>query len=132
MERDEEIELDLEAGAKHLTGVETPKKKSRAKSRTKKSKDTVSKSAQKSGKQLPLSMLPPNQEDLDAYNHKCDMLKSEITKAPAYKVQMTYKTGDIFKHKTFGIGFVVLECGKQKVEVLFKTGRKLIAMGLKA
>jgi len=75
-------------------------------------------------------MLPPSQEDIDAFNHKCDMLKNEITKAPAYKVQATYKSGDIFKHKTFGIGFVVIGCGKQKVEVLFKTGRKLIAMGL--
>jgi len=36
MERDEEIELDLDAGAKHLTGDEPPKKKTRAKARPKK------------------------------------------------------------------------------------------------
>ena len=52
--------------------------------------------------------------------------KHEVEKAIPYKISKRYKIGDIINHKVFGIGFVVVESGLNKIEVLFQKGRKLL------
>ena len=131
-EKEDEVELDLEAGAKVLAGKALPKKKPRAKAKQKRLKDDGSKSGAKSGQSgLPLSLLPPAEEDLTQYSFKLTTNKNEIDKAQPYKITKHYKVGDIMNHKTFGIGFVVTESGKNKIEVLFHIGRKLLVNGQK-
>ncbi|MES2615976.1 MAG: hypothetical protein V4591_11250 [Bdellovibrionota bacterium] len=132
MERDEEVDLDLEAGAKLLISDDVVKKKSKAKAKPKKTKEEseLSKASVKNMSQLPLSMLEGTPEDRAQYDARLSAQKNNISSAKEYKATLRFKTGDIINHKTFGIGFVVAENGLKKIEVLFPQGRKLLATGL--
>jgi hypothetical protein len=133
MERDDELDLDLEAGAKLLIAQDdTGKKKSKAKSKSKKTKEDneTSKSSAKNSTQLPLSLLDGTSEDKAQFEVRMSTQKNNLPHAKEYKATVRFKNGDIISHKTFGIGFVVNESGLNKVEVLFAQGRKLLATGL--
>jgi hypothetical protein len=130
IDKEEDIELDLEVGAKVLSTVQT-KKKAKPKGRQKKAKDESLSKGTSKATALPLSMLPPAEEDLTQYSLKLTQHRNDTEKAIPYKISKYYKVGDIIQHKTFGIGFVVVEAGRNKVEVLFQSGRKLLVNGAK-
>ena len=134
MERDDEVDLDLEAGAKLLiaNNDEVVKKKSKAKAKPKKSKEDYEPKSPsvKNMAQLPLSMLDGTPEDKAQYEARLSAQKNNIGTAKEYKATLRFKVGDIISHKTFGIGFVVIDSNPNKIEVLFPQGRKLLAVGL--
>ena len=134
MDRDDEVDLDLEAGAKLLiaNNEEGLKKKSKSKAKPKKVKDDSepSKASVKNMAQLPLSMLEGTAEDKAQYEARLSAQKNNLGTAKEYKATLRFKTSDIINHKTFGIGFVVADSGLNKIEVLFPQGRKLLAVGL--
>jgi hypothetical protein len=130
MERDEEQDLDLDAGAKRLTGEDgTTKKKSKAKPKSRK-KDESETRVSKGSNQLPLSMQAGTTEDIAHYEARLSAQKNNVSQAKEYKASVRFKPGEIVHHKSFGIGFVVAESGLNKIEVLFPQGRKLLATGL--
>ena len=135
MEQDDEVDLDLEAGAKKLLAPdgEVPlKKKSKAKAKPKKPKDDSepSKATAKNMAQLPLSLLEGTPEDKAQFEARMSAQKNSIGSAKEYKAILRFKTSEIIQHKTFGLGFVIAEVGANKIEVLFSQGRKLLATGL--
>lgn len=134
MERDDEMDLDLEAGAKLLISnvEEGVKKKSKSKAKAKKPKEDSepSKATAKNMTQLPLSLLEGTPEDKAQYEARLSAQKNNLSSAKEYKATLRFKVSDIINHKTFGIGFVVAESGANKIEVLFPQGRKLLAIGL--
>ena len=134
MERDDEVDLDLEAGAKLLiaNNEEGLKKKSKAKAKPKKAKDDSEpkSSSAKNMSQLPLSMLDGTPEDKAQYEARHSAQKNNLGSAKEYKATLRFKVGEIINHKTFGVGFVVVDSGLNKIEVLFQQGRKLLAVGL--
>lgn len=131
MDRDDEHDLDLEAAAKRLTGEDKPKKKPRAKAKGKKVKtDSEAKSSSRSQNSLPLSMLDGSSEDKALYEARLSAQKNSANQAKEYKMSQPFKVGEVLNHKTFGIGFVVAECGTNKIEVLFSKGRKLLVAGM--
>lgn len=128
MGRDDDHDLDLDAGAKRLTGDDGRK---RPKSKSKKGKeDYEPRSVTKQAGALPLSMLDGTPEDRAQYEVYLHTQRNQIAHAKEYKPQQKYKTGDVIKHKVFGTGFVVAEASLNKIEVLFAQGRKLLAMGI--
>lgn len=130
MERDEEQDLDLDAGAKRLTGEEgVVKKKNKAKPKSRK-KDDSDNRLSKMNNQLPLSMQAGTIEDIAQYEVRLSAQKNNISQAKDYKPSIRFKPGEIVHHKSFGIGFVIAESGLNKIEVLFPQGRKLLATGL--
>lgn len=131
MERDEEVDLDLEAGAKLLTGQneDLPRRKSKSKAKKKDDGDLV-KPASKTLTALPLSLAPPTAEDRAQYEVRLSAQKNQLHLAKEYKVSIRFKVGDTIQHKTFGTGFVVAEGGLNKIEVLFAQGRKLLVSGI--
>jgi hypothetical protein len=46
--------------------------------------------------------------------------------ARPYKISETYKTGEYLEHSVFGTGRVVEIVGAEKIEVIFKEGRKIL------
>lgn len=135
MERDDEVDLDLEAGAKLLIANNEDavvKKKSKAKAKPKKAKDEnePNKATAKNMAQLPLSLLEGTPEDKAQYEARHSAQKNNLGNAKEYKATVRFKIGDIIQHKTFGLGFVVSDNGLNKIEVLFPQGRKLLATGL--
>ncbi|WP_186647816.1 hypothetical protein [Fluviispira vulneris] len=131
MERDEEQDLDLDAGAKRLTGDDPGvKKKSKSKAKARKKDDSDSRASTKSVAQLPLSMQAGTSEDIAQFEARLSAQKNNVSQAKEYKASVRFKTGEILNHKSFGIGFVVAESGLNKIEVLFSKGRKLLATGL--
>lgn len=133
MERDDEVDLDLEAGAKLLiSNEEGVKKKSKSKAKTKKTKEDAepSKASVKSMALLPLSLLEGTPEDKAQYEARLSAQKNNLGSAKEYKATVRFKSGDIINHKAFGVGFVIADCGSNKIEVLFPKGRKLLATGM--
>jgi hypothetical protein len=130
MERDEEEDLDLDAGAKRLAGEEgAVKKKSKMKTKVRKKEETEARTS-KSNSSLPLSMLTGSTEDIAQYEARLSAQKNNLTQAKEYRPSVRFKPGEIVNHKVFGVGFVVAEGGLNKIEVLFPRGRKLLASGL--
>jgi hypothetical protein len=138
MDREDDVDLDLEAGAKRLAGDDAaPRKKAKAKSKSKKPREEGESSSKvssssKTPTQLPLSMIDGTPEDKATYESRLSAQKNHLSNAKEYKASVRFKPGDIVSHKSFGIGFVVAEGGLNKVEVLFSTGRKLLVTGLGA
>jgi hypothetical protein len=134
MEQDDEVDLDLEAGAKLLIpdSDDGVKKKSKSKSKAKKSKDDSepARATAKNMANLPLSLLEGTAEDKAQYEARLSAQKNNLGSAKDYKATLRFKTGEIIQHKTFGLGFVISEVGTNKMEVLFSQGRKLLATGL--
>jgi hypothetical protein len=126
-DRDEEIDLDSLDAAKALLGDVAKKKpkskaKAKAKAKVRKPKDSSS----DSGSQLPLSMLTASSNDVAMFEAKVAALRAQKGSQIAYKQTQRFTTGDVLDHKTFGTGFVMAETGLNKIEVLFKAGRKLL------
>lgn len=44
-----------------------------------------------------------------------------------YSMRQSYGRGDVIRHKVFGLGIVVREAGRGKVEVSFRDGTRLLA-----
>ncbi len=128
---DGEEELDLEAGAKKLAMNADNRKKSKLKSKLKKKAEDHGRPAtSKSQNGLPLSMLNGTNEDKAQFEARMSSLKNNLANAKEYKPSIRFKVGEVIKHKSFGVGFVVSESGAIKVEVLFSEGRKLLVSGL--
>lgn len=133
MDRDDEQDIDLDAGAKRLTGEDPQvKKRPKSKAKAKRKDDTESRVNSKSSAQLPLSMLEGTSEDIALYEARLSAQKNNLNQAKEYKATLRFKPGEILNHKSFGIGFVIAENGLNKIEVLFPHGRKLLACGLGA
>jgi hypothetical protein len=54
------------------------------------------------------------------------------TDARPYKISETYSSGEYLEHPTFGMGRVVDVVGAQKIEVIFKEGRKVLLFNRKS
>lgn len=125
-ERDDdvgEVEIDV---AKVLLGETGVKKKPKAKAKAKKKDDAEPKMTAKLAATLPLSMQPAAAEDVAMFDSKFAALRGNTGNAKEYKATVRLNAGEIINHKSFGIGFVVAESGLNKIEVLFKAGRKLL------
>jgi hypothetical protein len=126
-DRDEEFDLDQMDVSKVLLGTDGAKKKAKPKAKPKKAKEeSESRTATKAGNTLPLSMQRGTAEDLAHFEAKMLQQKNNIANAKEYKATFRFKPGEIVSHKTFGTGFVVAENGLNKIEVLFREGRKLL------
>lgn len=128
-DRDEELDLDRPEVTKVLLGdAAIPKKKGKGKGKAKKSKeDGEVKTSAKGQAALPLSMQGQTSEDAAMFEAKFGSLKGAAAKdTKPYNTADRYKSGDVINHKKFGVGFVVAESGSNKIEVLFKAGRKLL------
>jgi hypothetical protein len=51
---------------------------------------------------------------------------------PAYKISDTYRDGSLLIHPTFGIGVVTKLISPRKMEVIFESSKKLMAMNIVA
>lgn len=132
-DRDEDLDLDSLDVTKVLLGDAGTKKKAKAKGKPKKAKDeSESKSVSKSSASVPLSMLAASPEDIAQFETRMLSHKNQLNNAKDYKASERFKSGDILSHKTFGTGFVVAESGLNKIEVLFRSGRKLLVTATKA
>ena len=125
-ERDEELDLDSPDITKALLGEKPAKKKPKAKAKAKKKDDSESRSVSKPGASVPLSMLAASPEDIAQFETKLLQLKNNLANAKDYKASLRFNSGEIVNHTTFGTGFVVAENGLNKIEVLFREGRKLL------
>lgn len=126
-EREEDLDLDRPEVSKALLGeAATPKKK--AKGKTRKAKDESEVKGQKGVVTLPLSMLSASSEDTALFEAKVATAKGAQSASKPYNANERYKQGDIMNHKKFGLGYVVAETGLNKVEVVFKTGRKMLVV----
>lgn len=122
-EFEENLDLHKVEVEEALLGAPPKKKPKARKSKSKESSDSGSGS---SGPTIPLWMLPPSSEDISLFEAKEKALKGQVGNAKAYAMKSRVNMGDIIKHKKFGLGFVILEVGLNKVEVLFKEGRKML------
>jgi hypothetical protein len=127
-DRDEEFDLDQMDVSKVLLGADGKKKpKAKAKAKVKKEKsDTESRTTAKAAAGLPLSMQKGSAEDIASFETKLLQHKNAIGQAKEYKASLRFNAGEIISHKVFGTGFVVAENGLNKIEVLFREGRKLL------
>lgn len=126
-DRDEDLDLDRPEVTKVLLGEAAVKKKPKAKA--KKTKEEGASTSKKDASILPLSMLAASSEDTALFESKFSSNKGAASSAKAYNMNDRYKTGDVINHKKFGVGFVVAESGLNKIEVIFKGGRKLLVIG---
>jgi hypothetical protein len=127
-DREEEIDLDSPDAAQALLGdlaKKKPKSKAKAKAKAKVKKPRESDSSS-GGVQLPLSMLTASSEDVAMFEAKLAALKAQKGSQQAYKQTQRFSVGDVIDHKSFGTGFVMTETGLNKIEVLFKIGRKML------
>ena len=126
-DRDEDFDLDTMEAAKALLGADGTKKKPKAKAKPKKEKsDAEPKISAKVNLTLPLSMQRGTAEDIASFETRIVQHKVAVANAKDYKATHRINPGEIINHKVFGIGFVVAENGLNKIEVLFKEGRKLL------
>ena len=125
-DREEEIDLDSPDAAKALLGdvaKKKPKSKAKAKAKVRKPRES---SADSGGVQLPLSMLTASSEDVAMFEAKLAALRAQKGAHAPYKQTQRFSVGDVIDHKSFGTGFVMAETGLNKIEVLFKSGRKML------
>lgn len=129
-DRDEDLDLDRPEVAKALLGEKAVKKKAKAKTKAKsrKKEDGETKISAKQAATLPLSMLSASNDDVAMFDAKANSHKSGVANARAYNMTDRFKVGEVMNHKKFGVGFVLAESGKNKIEVLFRIGRKLMIM----
>lgn len=127
-DRDEEFDLDSMSAdvTKVLLGSDG-KKKPKAKAKAKKEKiESEPKLSAKAASALPLSMQRGTPEDMAMFEAKLLQNKNAVSQAKEYKATLRFNTGEVINHKVFGTGFVVAESGLNKIEVLFREGRKLL------
>lgn len=128
-DRDEELDLDSAEVAKALLGTDGTKKKAKAKAKPKVKKvkdDGELRAPSKANALLPLSMLSASADDIALFDAKLNNNKNSLATAKEYKASERFNQGDIVNHKSFGVGFVVAENGLNKLEILFRSGRKLL------
>jgi len=125
-DRDEDLDIDQIAVAKALLGADPTKKKPKAKAKAKKEKSDEPKISAKTAAGLPLSMQRGTAEDMATFEAKLMQQKAAVAAAKEYKASARFNPGEVIAHKVFGTGFVVAENGLNKIEVLFKEGRKLL------
>jgi hypothetical protein len=127
-DRDEDLDLDQLDVSKVFLGDEPVKKKpkAKAKAKSKKTKDEAEARNIAKGAALPLSMQSGTADDLAQFESKYAAMKNNLSLAKPYKASERFAIGDMIDHKTFGIGFVVTEIGQNKLEMLFREGRKLL------
>jgi hypothetical protein len=56
------------------------------------------------------------------------LLEASKEGVPEYKLGETYKEGDLLFHPTFGLGVVSKVISQRKMEVVYDTSKKLMAM----
>ena len=60
------------------------------------------------------------------------VLGQPISSFKAYRPSQTFSLGDLIRHGKFGDGFIVRVIDRQKVEVMFKDGPRMLAQALEA
>ena len=130
MEREEEPDIDFEAGARRLT-LDEGKKRSKSKSKAKKSgKGLAALKAASEPAAASTSLHDTAADDQAQYEARLAAHKSARSKPKDYKPADLFEAGDVLQHHTFGLGFVLAPRGTNKIEVLFSQGRKLLVMGM--
>jgi len=70
-------------------------------------------------------MRPKTEEDWRAL-----LLEASEEGVPEYQISATYGEGDLIKHPLFGLGVVSKVITPHKIEIVFKTDKKLMAMNI--
>jgi hypothetical protein len=60
------------------------------------------------------------------------VLGQPISSFKAYRASQTFSMGDLIRHGKFGDGYIVRVIDRQKVEVMFKDGPRMLAQALEA
>ncbi len=60
------------------------------------------------------------------------LLEASREGVPEYKISDSYKDGSLLMHSTFGLGVVSKVISPRKMEVIFETSKKLMAMSVAA
>jgi hypothetical protein len=60
------------------------------------------------------------------------VLGQPISSFKAYRASQTFNSGDLIRHGKFGDGYIVRVIDRQKVEVMFKDGTRMLAQALDA
>jgi hypothetical protein len=60
------------------------------------------------------------------------VLGQPVTSFKAYRASQTFSLGDLIRHGKFGDGYIVRVIDRQKVEVMFKDGPRMLAQALEA
>jgi hypothetical protein len=60
------------------------------------------------------------------------VLGQPISSFKAYRASQTFSLGDLIRHGKFGDGYIVRVIDRQKVEVMFKDGPRMLAQALEA
>ena len=60
------------------------------------------------------------------------VLGQPISSFKAYRASQTFTLGDLIRHGKFGDGYIVRVIDRQKVEVMFKDGPRMLAQALEA
>jgi hypothetical protein len=60
------------------------------------------------------------------------VLGQPISSFKAYRASQTFGLGDLIRHGKFGDGYIVRVIDRQKVEVMFKDGPRMLAQALEA
>ncbi len=56
-----------------------------------------------------------------------DLIKNnDINRVKNYAIKKSFIKGDLLKHTSFGIGYVIANKESKKIEVLFETGTKIL------
>jgi hypothetical protein len=58
------------------------------------------------------------------------VLGQPVTSFKAYRASQTFQLGELIRHGKFGDGYIVRVIDRQKVEVMFKDGPRLLAQSL--
>jgi len=58
------------------------------------------------------------------------VLGQPVTSFKAYRTTQTFTLGDLIRHVKFGDGYIVRVVDRQKVEVMFKDGPRMLAQAL--
>ena len=81
-------------------------------------KKTTTRSKTSSAKPVKTSRIEAKWEDL--------LTEADPTDAIPYNIQMSIKNGDLIQHPSFGLGCVTNTIKPNKMEVVFRTGTKLL------
>src|SRR5262249_7076365 len=60
------------------------------------------------------------------------VLGQPISSFKAYRASQTFRLGELIRHGRFGDGYIVRVIDRQKVEVMFKDGPRMLAQALEA
>jgi hypothetical protein len=60
------------------------------------------------------------------------VLGQPVTSFKAYRASQTFQLGELIRHGRFGDGYIVRVIDRQKVEVMFKDGPRMLAQSLDA